>query len=137
MILLDTNVLIWLAGDDPRLGSKARATIEQVSIEDGLAASAMALWEIGLLATNGKLLIPGSLNSWIDKLIENLGIEIMPIDRNVAIAAGILPRDVHGDPGDRMMIATARERICPLMTSDRKILGYAKAGLLQAIDARR
>ena len=35
------------------------------------------------------------------------------------------------------MVATARALGCPFLTADRKILDYAAAGHLQAIDARR
>jgi len=41
----------------------------------------------------------------------------------VLIAASDLPGDLHRDPADRILIATAREYGYRVLTGDRKILG--------------
>ena len=64
-------------------------------------------------------------------------IRLEPISPSIAIDAGQLPGGIHGDPADRIIIATSRHLGCPLLTTDRKILAYAAIGHLKAIDARR
>jgi PIN domain nuclease of toxin-antitoxin system len=54
---------------------------------------------------------------------------------DIAIESTRLPGVLHGDPADRIMIATARAMGASLMTCDRAILHYANAGHLRAFDA--
>ena len=58
-------------------------------------------------------------------------IEIM-VDGGIAARAGLLP-DVHGDPADRIIIATALEGH-RLMTADQRILDWS--GSMSRLDAR-
>jgi PIN domain nuclease of toxin-antitoxin system len=51
----------------------------------------------------------------------------------IAIAASQLPEPLHGDPADRLLIATARALAMPIVTRDGKIIAYAEAGHLAAI----
>jgi len=69
-------------------------------------------------------------------MIQNSGrMHIAGLSPTTGVDAGELPDDIHGDPADRLLIATARSSGCALVTADRKVLGYAQAGQLQAIDA--
>ena len=53
----------------------------------------------------------------------------------VAVDSTRLPAPVHGDPADRILIATARRVGATLVTRDAKILDYGRQGLLDVIDA--
>jgi PIN domain nuclease of toxin-antitoxin system len=46
-----------------------------------------------------------------------------------------LPGDLHGDPADRMLVATARRVGATLVTRDGRILDYADGGHLSVLDA--
>lgn len=134
MILLDTQSLVWLIEDHSSLGKQAR----QIEAEsESVVVSAMSLWEIGLLVSRRKLALSSPIHLWADRVEQDADIEIRPVTRSIAIDAGLLPVYDHGDPGDRIVLATARAYECPVMTSDRRMLAYAKAGHVQAIDARR
>jgi PIN domain nuclease of toxin-antitoxin system len=63
-------------------------------------------------------------------------IRVIPVDTQIAVESGCLPPGIHGDPGDRIIAAAARVLGTPLLTADGKLLAYAAAGHLQAIDAR-
>jgi PIN domain nuclease of toxin-antitoxin system len=52
---------------------------------------------------------------------------------DIAIAASGLPDPLHGDPADRLLIATARHLSMPIITRDAKIVAYAAAGHVSAI----
>ncbi|MEQ1883030.1 MAG: PIN domain-containing protein [Burkholderiales bacterium] len=43
---------------------------------------------------------------------------VLPLDRDVVIALDSLPASFHGDPADRVIVATARTHAIPLATHD-------------------
>lgn len=134
MILLDTHALVWLVLGDDRLGKGAKALIRE---EDRRHVSAMVSWEIAMLVDKRRLLLGMPANRWMDANASAADLVEVPVNGTIACDAGSLPGNIHGDPCDRIMIATARYLQCPIVTSDHKILRYAAAGHVQAIDARR
>ena len=89
-----------------------------------------------MLVDKGKLALGMRPLDWMEAVLDEPGFRIEPFAPVIAIDAGSLPGDIHGDPADRIIIATARHLACPLLTTDRKILDYATEGHLQAINAR-
>lgn len=134
MILLDTNVVIRIMNGEGRIGPAALD-----ALDDGgeLRCSAMVEWEVAMLAGKGRLRFEMPYDAWLDQAATTLGYAEVPVTGAIARDAGSLPGKLHGDPCDRIMIATARALGCPLLTTDRKILAYAAAGHLRAVDARR
>ncbi|NIM18136.1 MAG: hypothetical protein GTO45_31580 [Candidatus Aminicenantes bacterium] len=55
--------------------------------------------------------------------------EILILDTHVSH----LPGDFHGDPADRMIVATARKLDGTLVTFDQKILEYSNNGYVQVL----
>jgi PIN domain nuclease of toxin-antitoxin system len=49
VILLDTNVLLWLDRDDAQLGHQARKTIAQAWERCQVAVSVISFWEAAML----------------------------------------------------------------------------------------
>ncbi len=136
MILLDTQVLVWFAQAEPELKPAARTLIETEAVTGVAAISPISFWEIAMLADKGKLPLGRRPVDWMQAVVEQPGFRVEPIAPIIAVDAGSLPGDIHGDPADRIIIATARHLACPLLTTDRKILDYAKGGFVQAVDAR-
>jgi PIN domain nuclease of toxin-antitoxin system len=136
MILLDTHALLWLTEDHVRLGKKARDLVREAEGTSHVAVSAISFWEIGMLIEKQRIALSVTLTDYARNLIEKNGIRIVPVDTKVAVESGSLPGSLHGDPGDRLIAATARLLALPLLTSDSKLLDYSAAGHLQAIDAR-
>ena len=66
MIVLDTHVLIWAMNDDIRLGTAARAAIEETAQTDRIGISAITPWEIALLAERGRLRLGREVGVWIE-----------------------------------------------------------------------
>jgi len=89
MILLDTHVLIWLANEPAKLSMKASETIQAGRGSDGLALSAITVWELAWLATHGRISITGTMNAFVDELTSRTAIR--PITHNIAILANQLP----------------------------------------------
>lgn len=132
MILVDTNGLIWLAIDDPRLGPEARAAIEQARDEGALAASAISFWELAMLHAKDRLPAPADPDRMLRDFLQ-MGMMIIDVTPEIGLRAGSL-QGFHGDPADRIIVATAQEGH-QLLTSDRKILNWS--GPLQTIPANR
>lgn len=136
MILLDTNILLWRIEADKRLSRQASRAIDKAVDQNAACVSAMSLWEIAMLIRKQRIALGQPLREWSRIVFGPAGLRLVPVDEAIAIDAGELA-GIHGDPGDRVIIATARILACPLFTADRKILDYGAAGHLQAIDARR
>ena len=136
MILLDTNVLLWIVNDDVRLGSQAREIVERASSAREVAVSAISFWKIGLLLSKRRIDMTVPLADFAAAIAEERAFRVVPVDSAIAVEAGSLPAGIHGDPDDRILIATARQLGCPMATTDGKILEHAAAGHLAAVDAR-
>lgn len=137
MILLDTQVVVWLFQDDARLGSKSEQLIEQNRTGNKALVSAITPWEISMLVDKNRLDLGRDVLSWISSALAAPGVALAPISAEIAVEAGRLTGGIHGDPADRLIVATARVLACPLLTSDRRLLDYGRLGHVRAIDARR
>ena len=131
MILLDTQVLIWLSVDERRLGRRANEVIDRARDANDLAVSAITFWEVAMLQVKNRLTLLADANAWRSDLLEQGLVEI-PIDGATAVRAGLLD-DMHGDPADRLIVATALAGH-QLVTADQRILDWP--GNLGRLDAR-
>jgi len=62
---------------------------------------------------------------------------LCPLEPTIALDAVRLPGDLHADPADRFLIATARYWSTALVTADAKILEYSAQGHVRTVDAAR
>ena len=131
MVLLDTSALLWLWAGDTRLGRQARETIDIALQTERLAVSAISFWEVAMLKDKGRLDFPEDVGIWRRELLANGLVEI-PVTGDLAVRGGALS-GIRGDPGDRLIVATALEGH-RLITSDTRILAWA--GTLDRLSAR-
>jgi PIN domain nuclease of toxin-antitoxin system len=120
--LLDTHAFVWTASPNPkdlkRLGVKARRIIDNAT-PDELAISDNTIMEIGCLLHIGKL------DYGLRRPTDVLGpafekVTRIPMSLTAAINAPSLALP-HGDPNDRLIVATALELGVPLITKDANI----------------
>jgi PIN domain nuclease of toxin-antitoxin system len=131
-VVLDTNALIWLLERNPRMGALAVEQVDEALRTSRVMISAASVWEVAVLVSKNRLVLDKSLDQWrIDAL--QLGIEEVPLDGEVAIEAVTLA-DLHPDPADRFIVATALRTGASLVTSDARLLAWK--GPLARIDAR-
>ena len=131
-MLLDTHCCIWLISKDRRLGPQAGNRIESAQRRQEVAFSAISLWEIAMLLQKNRLDSDMTADEWRQALFDR-GFHEIPVDGAIAARAGSLP-DMHGDPADRIIIATALAGH-QLITDDRLILNWP--GRLDCFPARR
>ncbi|TAH43967.1 MAG: type II toxin-antitoxin system VapC family toxin [Betaproteobacteria bacterium] len=132
MILLDTHALLWMDRDDPTIGPAARSLIEQHWVRGEVAVSAISLWECAMLAQRGRISLPCTVETWRADLLA-AGLVEVPLDGRIAVLAAGL-ENLHRDPADRFIAATALHKDAVLVTADEKLLGWNSG--LRRIDAR-
>jgi PIN domain nuclease of toxin-antitoxin system len=123
MILLDTHVVLWWRAAGDRLSARATRAIaaaEQVLI------SPISCWEIATLVRLGRVRIDRDPLTWVRDLFSDERIAVAPLSPQAASEAGLLV-DLHGDPADRLLFATARDLVVPLVTKDQRLRDYARA----------
>lgn len=123
MIVLDTHVLIWWVSEPQKLSKKVHQTIEKNLKRNQLFVSSISIWEIYMLVKKGRLSLSLAPEDWIEKL-EQLPLQFIPMDNQIAARSVSLPDPLHADFADRIIVATALEQGAILVTSDKKILNY-------------
>jgi len=119
VILLDTHVLVWAVEDSKRLSRTAASEIRRARRQDGLAVSAITLWELASLFAKGRVRAFGTVEASVQLVLE--GVAIRPITPEIAALATQFPDDYPRDPADRLIGATARVEGMTLITRDENI----------------
>jgi PIN domain nuclease of toxin-antitoxin system len=122
VILLDTHTLIWMDGDNPKLGPKARRTIEHAWPDGKVAVSAISFWECAMLLLRGRVELPAPVSEWRLDLLE-AGIIELPLNGEAAMIAAQIEM-LHKDPADRFIVATASCHDATLLTADQRLLAW-------------
>lgn len=90
----------------------------------------MSCWEAAYLVKRGRLTLPMAIEQCLTAALEGSNIACLPLDRSMAARAAALS-DIHRDPADRVIIATALVGKGRLLTLDSVIPTYPElAGLL-------
>lgn len=120
-VVLDTHVWVWWTSDPERLPPAARAVLAQVSGEFPALLPDICLWEVATLVSLGRLRPTLPLEVWLERACAPPLVRVVPIDPAIAAEVAALPGSFHRDPGDRLIVATARVLDRPLLTLDRRI----------------
>jgi len=125
MLLLDSQALLWLLDDNPRLGPEARRTIGSAQ---GVHVSAATVWELTIKTMLGKLSVPPALSA----VLTGQGLELLNITAEHAEAIRDYPELTRHDPFDRLLVAQADRAGLQLLTADSVLLGLQRAFILDA-----
>jgi PIN domain nuclease of toxin-antitoxin system len=126
-ILLDTHIALWLDNGDERLRPSTLGLIEECWRDGGtILISAVTGWEIAQLADVGRIELDRSAENWFERFVDRPGIKSVPLSHHAAMRAYRLNDLEHRDPADRLLIATAIELGCPLITYDARIARFGK-----------
>ena len=118
-VLLDTHFWIWWLTSGSPLSARERSALDAQADRRELFLSAISLWEAQMLHTKGRLQLPYPFVDWLERAADV--VSVAPLDLAVVVELDALPPSFHGDPADRLIVATARSRRLPLATRDRTI----------------
>ncbi len=121
-LLLDTHVWLWWLLGQPKLVQRDREALDRLAAAGtppGL--SAISLWEAQMLAEKGRLKLNEPLTHWLPTAAASEVVTVLPLDVATILAVDAFPAGFHGDPADRIIVATARAHGLPLATWDGNI----------------
>jgi PIN domain nuclease of toxin-antitoxin system len=130
--LLDTCAVLWLVEGTP-LSRDANVALSRGREKRSLFVSSMSAWEIGILISKGRLPTTKDAMSWFQDAVDMIGAQTADVSLQALVVSSFLPRPVHNDPADRILIATARENDLTIITRDRAILSYGAAGHVRTL----
>lgn len=131
--LLDTHIWVWAQRKvTEKLTQESLDEIEAWQRAERAFVSPFSTWELALLENYGQVDLGGSLESFVSTATEDGGLLLTALTPSILIASTRLPGELHHDPADRILAATARELGLTLVTRDKTLLSYAKQGHLSA-----
>lgn len=125
--LIDTHIFLWSLFDPKKIPIKAAQTIQ--SQDNSVFVSVITFWEISLKYSLGKLVLEGVEPKDLPDFANQMSFEILNFKAEDAASFYQLPRLSHKDPFDRMIIWQAIQNNMVLISKDKKIPEYQKAGL--------
>lgn len=119
MILLDTHAWLWWVSSPDELSPAAREAIDGAR---ELGVSPISCWEVATKAARGKLHLDREVEVWVRQALARPRLRVAELLPEIVVAAGRLgTQGFHGDPADRMIVATAMHQDSLLVTKDRAI----------------
>jgi PIN domain nuclease of toxin-antitoxin system len=126
-LLIDTHYWIWLQlAIHDRLTTHNLDIIHQAAAANNLFLSVMSIWELGMLVSKGRINLHADRTQWVEEALTLPGLTLSPLTPAIALESSHLPGSFHGDPADRIIVATARALKARLLTSDKNIRAYAR-----------
>ena len=123
-LLLDTHIWLWSQVEPAKLGSRVQRELQEPGNEKWL--SPISVWEAAVLHRKGRLIISGDTAAWFGLACR--GLLEAPLTYEIALLAEQL--QLHPDPADRFLAATAKVLDLTLVTADRRLLGLGDIATL-------
>ena len=120
-VLLDTHIWVWWLTPGSPLSRAERSALDAKAARRELFLPAISLWEAQVLHAKQRLELPLPFAEWLARATDERMISVLPLSIEVVLALDALPASFHGDPADRLIVATARAHALPLATHDAAI----------------
>jgi len=135
-LLLDTHCWLWMElGLTKRLGRAALSRIRSAELRGELRVSVISIWELGMLEKNRRIALPMNVRLWVDQLLKNPVWSLVALTPEIALESVQLPGSLHGDPADRIIVATARVLNATLLTKDQRLIEYSEQRHVKVLEA--
>ena len=127
-LLLDTCAVLWLAqGADMTPASRTAIADRPLNV------SPISAWEIANLVRKGRVAATLPVANWFHQTVGKMAAGLPPLSVEILTGSCNLPGAPPEDPADRIIIATARLTDMTVVTRDRKILDYSRAGHVRTL----
>ena len=120
MLVLDTCAIIYDTLTPERMSETARASIADADDRGGICCCGISLWEIAMLVEHGRLDPGTDTITYIRLALTFRNMTVLPITPEIACTSASL--NLHGDPADRLIAATAIAHGATLITSDARLI---------------
>jgi len=134
-IILDTHVLLWSLLTPEQLSTEIKQKITAAQEKNNLIICSISLWEIAMLSSKKRINIYEPINDFLKAITDIAGLSVQDISPEIAAHSVMLMDNFHGDPADRIIVATTRTNGATLLTRDQKILDWAKFGHIKSLEA--
>ena len=125
--LVDSHVFLWTLMSPDKLSDHARAHL--LSPENDILLSVVSFWEISLKRSLGKLHLEGITPDDLPMAAQEAGFRLLEIKPQVAATFYKLPKLIHKDPFDRMLVWQSISDDCTLISKDASLSSYKEFGL--------
>ncbi len=119
-LLLDTQLLLWAAGQPERISKSARKLLNDPKNE--LVFSAASLWEVAIKSSLGREDFRAEPRLLRRGLLDNGYVELPVTSQHAVNIDGLPP--LHKDPFDRLLLSQALSEGITLLTTDSALAGY-------------
>jgi PIN domain nuclease of toxin-antitoxin system len=133
-LLLDTCAVIWTGSDSDLSEVAVNALDESYDKDRPVYVSPFTAWELGILVARDRLRLPKTAGEWFNSYMFESGTTLAELSPDILVASSFLPGTPPNDPADRIIITTAREYDLTIVTRDKRILDYANAGHVKAME---
>ena len=135
-VLLDTHVWLWLSlGVPKKIPPAVLQVLEETGKANGLMVSIVSIWELALLVARERVVLPLPIHDWVPLALSRPDFRLIGLTRPTTVIDSVhMPGEIHVDPADRFLIATARSRRAKLATHDEKIIAYGRAGHVKVLE---
>lgn len=117
MIVLDTHIFLWSFLQPEKIPT---AMLDAIDAESSYGLAAISLWETAMLFERNRIELPEPPQPWLERALRRPALRLIPLTPSIAARSVGLP--MHGDPADRLIVATALEYDCPLATVDGRLI---------------
>ena len=135
LLVLDTHVWLWTLLGNRTVRAETLEEMARAARKDELIVPVIAVWEVALLAAKGRIELGIPTGDWIAEALAIQGYQLALLTPEIAVLCHNLPGDLHADPVDRIVVATAIDLAATLVTRDDALLSYGSQGHVKVLAA--
>jgi PIN domain nuclease of toxin-antitoxin system len=132
-LLLDTHTWLWQQNKELRMNQDLRDLLEQAASLDQIFVSSFSFYELTNAVLKKRVQLHPNPASWFKIAFAGRSVRVINLTPAIALKTMDLPEAFHGDPGDRIIVATAIAENLTLLTHDKALLRYGKQGLVKVV----
>lgn len=125
MLILDTHAVVWWTTGIAPLGKRATSELGRTKT---IGIPAIVFWEVALLVRRQRLVLTIPVGEWARQVAAIPRVRVVPLDLEIAVLADSL--QMHSDPADRFIVASALTNSARLVTKDALI---GAAGVVETL----
>ena len=115
MIILDTHFWFWWLLESPKLSTQSA---EAIAINTEIGISAISCWELAMLLSKNRIMLSMDVQIWLNLALQHPKVILLPLSPEIAVLSTRLPGEFHGDPADRLIVASSLVHKVSLVSKD-------------------